>query len=291
LKLTEEIISKIGTLEVGDKYPTRIMGVINLTQDSFYSGSVRLRTDEVKAEALRLQEEGANILDLGARSTAPYKKLEIPVSVEEKILGETIRALDRIIRIPISADTTRLEPTKAAISAGAVVLNNVHGLMGPDSEEISNLVASKELSLIATAHEENYPIVHSTPIERVVSALTKSMEICRKSGIGDEKIIIDPGIGFFKDEHYSNLEWNCNVIANLEILRSFGLPVCVGLSRKKFLGQLLGDKPPEDRLLASISASAISVFNGAHIIRTHDVRETKETAVVAKAVREKRFIR
>jgi dihydropteroate synthase len=289
---SKRIEGSIGKIFVGDSYPVKIMGVINLTSDSFYSGSVWKKLEEIRAEAVAMQDEGADLIDLGARSTAPYKEFEIPVSTEKRVLGEAVNAVADVLEIPISADTTRLEPARVALDKGALALNHVHGLTGRASEEIARMIASKECDLILVAHERGVKSNRTgSPIERVASALKKSLQFCSEFGISREKITIDPGIGFFRDAKISNIEWNCNVLANLEDLRFLDRPICVGLSRKRFLGQLIGNKPPEDRLNASTAANALSVYNGAHVIRTHDVKETREAAIVARALREKRFIR
>ena len=284
------IRGKIGNLDVGDNFPVLIMGVINLTGDSFYGGSIRRSVEEVKSEALKMQADGADIIDIGARSTAPYKKFDIPVSEEEASLREAVAVVTKAVKIPVSADTTRFASAKAALDSGATILNDVYGLQGEDSDKIGRLVSSSGCSVILCAHER----VHggsTTPMERVISALWKSIELCNSFGIDRESISIDPAIGFFKDDHVSNTDWNLIVLAELEKLRDFRLPICVGVSRKRFLGELIGDKPPEYRLFPSVSASSIAVYNGAQIIRTHDVRATKEAAVVAEAIRKKKFIR
>jgi len=289
---SKKIEGSIGKLPIGDTHPVRIMGVINLTSDSFFSGSVRKTLEEIRAEAIGMREEGADLIDLGARSTAPYKKFDITVSAERRILEEAVKAVAEVVQLPISADTTRLEPARAALDMGAMVLNHVYGLTGRFSQEIARLIVSKECDLILVAHEQHGTRTRTiSPIERVANALRKSLQFCSEHGISFEKITIDPGIGFFEDTKISNIEWNCKVLANLEELRPLERPICVGLSRKRFLGQLIGNKPPEDRLDASTAANALSVYNGAHLIRTHDVRETREAALVARALREKRFIR
>ncbi len=266
------------------------MGVINLTEDSFYSGSFRKNPEAVKAEALQMQEEGADLIDLGARSTAPYKKFDIPVSTETKLLGEAVRTVIAIVDLPISADTTRLEPARVAFKEGAAILNHVYGLTGRDSAKITRLITSRDSDLLLVAHEQwSGAGKNLSPIERVVKALDKSLRFCEDQGIAFAKITIDPGIGFFSDDKISNVEWNSDVLANLEKLRPFRRPICVGLSRKKFLGQLIGNKPPEGRLNTSLAANALAAYNGAHLIRTHDVKATREAVAVARAIREKRF--
>lgn len=287
------IEGRVGALSAGDSFPVRIMGVINLTGDSFYSGSISTNIEQVKAEARRMESEGADVIDLGARSTAPYKQFDIPVSEEERLLGDAVSAVSTAVKIPVSADTTRLRPARRALECGASILNHVYGVQGAGSDEISRLVAKSGCNLILTAHEPGQFEDNSgkRPIERVSFALSNSLHFCKSYGVKEENIIIDPGIGFFKDQRISNVDWNASVLAELEELRSFRLPICVGLSRKRFLGQLLGGKSPEERLNASNAANSIAVYNGAHIIRTHDVKETREACIIAKAIREKRFIR
>ena len=281
----------LGKVTIGDTYPARIMGVINLTNDSFFSGSVRKSPEEIRAKAKKMHEEGADLIDLGARSTAPYKKFDIPASLETKILTEGVRTVRTATDLPISADTVRLEPAKAALKHGASILNHVYGLSGRDSAKIAKLVVSKDADLLLVGHEDTRTKNFSdSPIDRVVQALENSLGFCKKQGIDESKITVDPGIGFFKDERISNVEWNSDVLGKLEKLRLFGRPICVGLSRKRFLGTLIGDKPPEERLHASTAGNALAVYNGAHAIRTHDVRASREAALVTRAIREKRFI-
>ena len=267
------------------------MGVINLTGDSFYSGSVRKSLEDVKSEALRMEAEGADVIDLGARSTAPYKKFDISVSEEEKVLQKAIRIASEVVKVPVSADTTRFAPAKAALESGATILNHVYGLLSEDSDKIARLIASREASVIVSAHESEQVEASQNPIDRVVVALSKSLDFCRTHGIPNEKISIDPAVGFFETDGISSVNWNVSVLAELEKLRDFHLPICVGVSRKRFLGELSGGRPPEGRLFPSIAAASISVYNGAHVIRTHDVAATKEASIIAKAIREKKFIR
>jgi len=285
------IAGKLGNLDVGDNVPVRIMGVINLTGDSFYSGSVRKSLEDVKSEVLRMEAEGADVIDLGARSTAPYKKFDISVSEEEKVLQKAIRIASEVVKVPVSADTTRFAPAKAALESGATILNHVYGLLSEDSDKIARLIASRETSVIVSAHESEQVEASQNPIDRVVVALSKSLDFCRTHGIPNEKISIDPAVGFFETDRISSVDWNVSVLAELEKLRDFHLPICVGVSRKRFLGELSGGRPPERRLFPSIAAASVSVYNGAHVIRTHDVADTKEASIIAKAIREKKFIR
>ena len=266
------------------------MAAINLTSNSFYSGSVRSSPEEVLQAALNMEQEGADIIDLGARSTAPYRTSEVSVEEETRLLTQSVKLLRDKIRVPLSVDTTRFEPAREAFRFGVRILNDVYGFTQGEAEDLAKLVSSNNASVILAAHESSASSDRVSPMDKVTRCLQKSLRIASEAQINQSKICIDPGIGFFSDPRISNLQWNSTVIAELQKLRRFRIPICVGLSRKKFLGQLIGDKPPDERLLASLSAAAIAVYNGAHLIRTHDVKETKQAILVARAIREKGLI-
>jgi dihydropteroate synthase len=271
-------------LSVGDNSPVRIMGVINLSPDSFYKDSVRGKREDILRLALEMQEEGASVIDLGARSTAPYKTIEVSEELETKLLSDAVKFLVDKIDIPLSIDSTRSKPARAALELGARILNDPYGLAHEEGRAIAELASDKKCSLILTAHEKIKEEIHD-PIYRIRKAIRSSLEITKYEGVKMSRITIDPGIGFFFDSKLSNVQWNLVVLANLEAFRVFGRPILVGVSRKSFLGILGGDIPPELRLPGSLSATAIAVYNGAHIIRTHDVKQTLQTVKVASAIK------
>ncbi len=279
------IESTLGKLKVGDGHPVRIMGVINLTPDSFYSGSVKRTDEEVIDLALQMERDGADIIDLGARSTAPYKTQEISIEVERRLLERAVRLVRSKVNIEVSADTTRFDPARAAIAAGATIINDVYGLRERGGEEVARLISCKDCSLILTAHEIR-PRSLRDPLRRISDALSESLRKAQFAGIPERKIAIDPGIGFFSDARLSNVEWNTTVISKLDKLReSFNLPICIGISRKRFIGKITGGKQPEERLFGSLGATAIAVFKGCNVIRTHDVFATLDVVRVAEAIR------
>jgi dihydropteroate synthase len=280
----------LGGVSVGDTSPTRIMGVINLTKNSFYGPSVRTSDEEILGTALKMKEEGADLLDIGARSTAPYKKYDIAPATEERLLRSAIRLLHSKLDVPLSADTLRIGAARAAMQEGVSIINDVYGLHEQDGILIAKLVSNKKCSIILTAHETDRGGRSNSPMARVEESITQSLRVAAAEEIGQDQIAIDPGIGFFKDEEISSADWNTEVLARLTSLRRFALPVCAGVSRKRFIGTLLGDKPPESRLYGSLAATAISVYNGAHVVRTHDVRETAECARISEAIRNKRTL-
>jgi dihydropteroate synthase len=280
------IAGNLGNVSLGDRRDVRIMGVINLNENSFYPGSVAKSDEAVQRMARILVKDGTDFIDVGARSTAPYRTSEVSTETESRLLVRAVKIISKTTDVPISVDTTRYEPARQAVAEGATILNDVFGFTQKDARKLANLVASRNLSLLLSAHERKSTL-HSNPVETVISCLESSLEFAEIQGIDRKRIAIDPGIGFFSDPKISNVEWNLSVIANLRKLRKFGRPICVGLSRKRFIGKILGRDLPSDRLYGSLGASAVAVYNGAHLVRTHDVMQTREVAKLALAIREK----
>jgi dihydropteroate synthase len=281
-----KLVADLAGLRVGDAYPVRVVGVINVSPESFYKGSVVTGDEEIAAAALRMVEEGAEIIDVGAMSTAPYLQTEIPVDEEKRRLASAIKVVKGSVGVPVSADTTRSIAAEAAIKAGADIINDVTGLKG--DPKMAKLVADYGVSLIMVAREVMPQ--SGQPIERVISALKQSLQIAEAAGISFDKIVIDPGIGFFRQTEYPWYIWDCSVIANLRKLRTLKRPIHVGASRKSFIGKILNQEDPGQRLFGSLSAAAIAVFNGAHLIRTHDVKATVEAVRLAEYVKKKPII-
>lgn len=270
-------------VKIGDDYPVRIVGVINVSPESFYKGSVRVDLDEVSETARRMVEEGADIIDVGAMSTAPYLKGEIPVEEEARRLSTAIKTIQASVNVPISADTKRSMPARAALNAGADILNDVSGLK--EDPGMAPLVAERKVGTIICACEKKK--AGNGPVERVLGALRESLEVARKAGVLEERIVVDPAIGFIRDARIPWYDWDCEIINRLESLRALGRPIHVGVSRKSFIGKLTDRATPEERLFGSLSAAAIAVYNGAHAIRTHDVAATKDAVRMAGALRER----
>jgi dihydropteroate synthase len=264
------------------------MGVINLTKNSFYSASVRTTDEEVRHAAIEMAEQGADLIDVGATSTAPYRKFEVSMELEKRLLVRALKNLARAVAVPISVDTTRFEPARAAFKEGARTLNDVYGFTQKDAGRLADLVASIDGYLLTTAHEI-LPTRSPNPLTRVVSCLRQSLDFAKIRGIDATKITVDPGIGFFMDSKISNLNWSSQVISNLDALRKLRRPVAIGVSRKRFVGEILGKPSPDDRLYGSLGATAVAVGNGAHLIRTHDLMPTLEAVKVVSFLREKRF--
>jgi len=259
----------------------KIMGVINVSPESFYKGSVKQSEDELIRTALKMIDDGASFIDIGAKSTAPY--LETQISVEEEIRRAVwaISTLRDHVDVPISIDTTNAKVAEEAIKAGADIINDVSGLKG--DPKMVKVAKEYDVPVIICAHGEVKDFME--PLHTVISFLQESLQIAYKNGIEKEKIAIDPAIGFLRPNYPPWYEWDSKIIANLNMLKMFGLPILVGVSRKSFIGAITGRKDPGERLPGSLAATAIAVWNGANIIRTHDVKETFDAVKIAEFAR------
>ncbi|ASJ14330.1 dihydropteroate synthase [Thermococcus radiotolerans] len=257
----------------------RIMGVINVSPESFYKGSVRNDEDRLIETAVKMVEDGASFIDIGAKSTAPYLETQIPVEEEVRRAVWAIKTIRDHVDVPISIDTTSARVAEEALKAGADIINDVTGLKG--DPRMAEVARDYGAPAIVCAHGEVRNL--SDPIHTVIDFLEESLIIAERHGI--EEIAIDPAIGFLRPEWPPWYEWDSKVIANLDILKIFGRPILVGISRKSFIGAITGRKDPAERLPGSLSATAIAVLKGAHIVRTHDVKETLDAVRVAAFIR------
>lgn len=261
---------------------TYIMGVLNVTPDSFSDGG--LYFDEKKAiqHTHRLIEEGADVIDIGGESTRPGSE---PVSVEEEIRRTipVIKAISRSVKVPIAIDTYKAEVARQALDAGASIVNDISGLrFDPDMPKV---VAEYNVPVIIM-HIKGKPKdmqqnpVYEALIPEIMDYFRISIRLATKFGIPEDRIIIDPGIGFGK-----SFEHNLEIIKNLKEFTLLGKPIAIGVSRKAFIGKILGDVPPSERLKGTTAAVAISILNGANIVRVHDVKEMTRVAKVADAIK------
>jgi dihydropteroate synthase len=225
-------------------------------------------------------EAGADLLDIGAMSTAPYRKGHISEEEERRRVTNAVRCLREVARVPISVDTQRSRVAAAAIRAGAAVINDVSGLAA-DPEMAT--VARDAGGVILMAREERPS--RQSPVAQVTGLLRRALRRAEAAGLDPDHIVLDPGIGFFRRGILPWYEFDCVLLANLDRLRSLGRPLLVGPSRKSFIGRLTSRDDPAQRLHGSLAAVAIAVYNGAAIIRTHDVGPSLDAARIAAAVR------
>jgi dihydropteroate synthase len=257
------------------------MGALNVSPESFHSGSVHTDRAHLLAAALAMVDAGAALIDVGARSTAPYGTATVSAADERERLARAVEALAAKVPVPISADTTRSGPARAALDAGACVINDVSGLRDPG---VAALVRERGAGAILMAFPMGAPS-GLRPLTAVKSLLIEALQRAGDAGISDERIVLDPGIGFFRAEGIPWDEWDAAVLAGLGELQGLGRPLCVGVSRKSFLGAIIGRPATDDRLAASLAATAVAVWNGASLIRAHDVTETHDAIRVVERIR------
>ena len=272
--------SSLAGVRVGGDQPVRLMAAINVSPESFHAGSVRVDDGALRAAAQQAVDEGADFIDIGAKSTAPYLDTEIPPDEEMRRMARAVEVVAAAVRVPVSADTVRAAVAVAALAAGARIVNDVTGLRGDPA--MADVAAQAEgVVLVASPSAED----SGAPIDLVLRALTESVERARAAGIAPTEIVLDPGIGFFTHSRLPATAFNCAVLARLGAVAALGLPLLVGVSRKAFIGHLTGRTDPAARLEGSLAAAALAVYNGAAIIRTHDVGPTRDAVRVAEAIR------
>jgi dihydropteroate synthase len=275
----------LGHVTVGDELPVALVGVLNVSPESFYAASIHTTSDDLVRAADEMVAAGAALLDVGAMSTAPYRDTRIGEAEEADRLAAAVGRLHAKFDVPVSADTSRLGPARAALDAGAAVLNDVTGLRGDAA--MASLIAARGAGVIvmARASAPGTAGPGDRPIDVVAAWLQESLEIAHRAGVPEDRIVVDPGIGFFRDGPMPWFEWDASVVAHLDALRRLGRPIGVGVSRKSFIGALTGRDDPGERLAGSLAATAIAVHNGAALVRTHDVGACRDAVLVAAAMR------
>ena len=266
--------------------PVRIMGIINVSSESFYKNSIKTSIQEISKTAIQMQENGADIIDIGAMSTAPYLETLIPLEEEIKRLKPAIEAVKSSCNLPISIDTTRSAVAQAAIEYGIDAINDITGLK--HDRNMGNLLSKSHLPVIIGAFGGNQSSTLGK-IPGTIEALRESLAIANKLKIKKNNIIIDPSIGFFRHEGKNpfytkirDIPWyirDIEIISKLKRLKTFSKPICISASRKSFIGNLLNLKV-EDRLIPSVVSELVAVLNGANVIRTHNVRETAQALIM-----------
>lgn len=267
---------RIGPLAVGPGAPVRVMAILNASPESFYAASIARGRDAMREAAERAAAAGADILDIGAMSTAPYKETRINALEEAERIVEAIEAVRQAANLPVTADTARASVARAALDAGACAVNDVTGFTG--DIEMAPLIAERGCGAILMANEEQNATANDSmkPIRLVRSRLEGALARAREVGIPDERIVVDPGIGFFRNQTMPWYEFDLAVLQSVDRVVELGLPVLVSVSRKSFIGKLLDRSDPEDRLPGSLAAAIWCVRHGVHIVRTHDVAATRD---------------
>lgn len=260
-----------------------LMGIVNVTPDSFSDGGFYEDMESAVRHALNMVNDGADVIDIGGESTRPGS-IPVPAEKEMKRVLPVIERISGKIDVPISVDTYKPEVARAAIERGASIINDITALRYGGSKMAQ--IAADSDARVVLMHMKGTPATmqkkphYKDVVSEILAFLERRAEFARKNGIKKSRIIIDPGIGFGK-----RLEDNLNIIRNLASFRGLGYPVLVGPSRKSFIGTIL-NLPPEQRLEGSLAAFAICVYNGADIIRVHDVAEARRAVDTAAAIRD-----
>jgi len=258
---------------------TRVMGVLNVTPDSFSDGGQFYETDAAIRRGLEMVEQGADLLDIGGESTRPRSD---PVSAEEewRRVGRVIATLGRQVDVPLSIDTMKPDVAEKAVGAGASIVNDVSGMRDP---AMVRFVASAQVGVVAMHMLGNPKTMQEHPeyrdvVGEVTAFLADRVAALRAAGASSEAIAIDPGVGFGK-----SLDHNLALLRNLDRLAALGHPVVVGVSRKSFIAKI-GAGEPGERLPGSLAAAALAVSHGANVVRAHDVLETVRAMRVTDAL-------
>jgi len=272
------MIGCLGATRCGDRLlawgeRTYIMGIINMTPDSFSGDGLGVDLEAALARARRFEAEGADIIDVGGESTRPGHK---PISPEEE-LRRVIPVIERLageVRVPISVDTYKAPVAERAVNAGARMINDVWGLK--QNAKVAEVAAKAGLPLVLMHNQQG--TAYQDLLPDIIASLQHSIDVALRAGVSRENIIVDPGIGFGK-----TAEHNLEVLRRLGELRVLGRPILLGTSRKSTIGLVL-DLPPEERLEGTAATVAIGIANGADMVRVHDVGAMVRVARMSDAI-------
>ena len=276
-------MTRIAKVSVGGKNPVRIMGILNTSPESFYKKSIRTTKTQIRNSIKEMENDGADFIDVGGMSTAPYLSTMVSEKTESKRILEAVKIIQDVSNIPISIDTCRAKPAKDALEHGVEIINDISGLKY--DEKMKDVVSDFSPSLILCAFSSK--TVTGNPVS-TKKLLQESLKIAKKSHVSSAKIVLDPSIGFFRKEgngpFFTKIksDWvnrDLTIIQNLNSIKG-NYPILISVSNKSFLGEIL-QKDPSDRLFGSIATEAISIINGADIIRTHNVNATKDAVTIA----------
>ncbi|MEX0862882.1 dihydropteroate synthase [Nitrosopumilus sp.] len=285
-------MAQIGKLKVGGSNPVRIMGILNTSRESFYKKSIQVSKTQIKNTVKAMENQGADFIDVGGMSTAPYLSTLVSEKTESDRILKAVKIIQNFTNLPISVDTCRANVAKDALEHGVEIINDISGLKY--DKKMQQVISKFTPSLILCAYDSK--IVIGNPITTTKKLLRDSLQIAKKAHIPSEKIVLDPAIGFFRKTGKGSfftkiksdwLERDLSIIQNLNAIKQ-NHPILISVSNKSFLGKILEKENPSDRLFGSIAAEAISVMNGANVIRTHNVEATKDTVRIASELTKRR---
>jgi len=279
-------VNKLGPVPLGDLNPVRIMGILNLSPESFYKKSIKTTRQEISETVKKMENQGADFVDVGGMSTAPYISTIISEKTEAKRITDAIKIIQNKTNLPISVDTCRSSVAVQALELGVDIINDVSGLKY--DRQMIDVLRIYDPSLVLCAFSKK--LVRGNQILKTKELLNESLKLAKLAGVSIKKIVLDPAIGFFRKSGKGpfftkiNSEWlerDLSLLVNLKSIKQ-NQPVLVSVSNKSFIGKIMNKKNPADRLPGSLTAEVVAVINGANIIRTHNIRETRNVVSTVK---------
>ena len=279
-------VNKLGTIPVGNSNSVRIMGILNTSPESFYKKSISTDKKRIVDSVRRMEEDGADFVDVGGMSTAPYLSTMVSEKTETTRVIKAIKIIQQVSNLPISVDTCRAEVAKESLELGVDIINDVTGLKYDPM--MSNIIEKYCPSLVLCAFSKK-PVT-GNQLLKTKNLLKESLNIAKSVNIPSSKIVLDPAIGFFRKYGKGylftkiNSDWVKRDLLILKNLKSIKMnkPILVSVSNKSFIGKILKKQHLADRLAGTLAAEVVSILNGADIIRTHNVAKTKEVITIAQ---------
>ncbi len=281
-------MNKLGPVPLGDSNPVRIMGILNLSPESFYKKSIKTTRQEISETVKKMENQGADFVDVGGMSTAPYISTIISEKTEANRITDAIKIIQNKTNLPISVDTCRSSVAVQALELGVDIINDISGLKY--DRQMIDVLRIYDPSLVLCAFSKK--LVRGNQILKTKELLNESLKLAKLAGVSIKKIVLDPAIGFFRKSGKGpfftkiNSEWlerDLSLLVNLKSIKQ-NQPVLVSVSNKSFIGKIMNKKNPADRLPGSLTAEVVAVINGANIIRTHNIRETRNVVSTVKTL-------
>ncbi len=279
-------MNKLGPVPLGDSNPVRIMGILNLSPESFYKKSIKTTRQEISETVKKMENQGADFVDVGGMSTAPYISTIVSEKTEAKRITDAVKIIQNKTNLPISVDTCRSSVAVQALELGVDIINDISGLKY--DRQMIDVLRIYDPSLVLCAFSKK--LVRGNQILKTKELLNESLKLAKLAGVSIKKIVLDPAIGFFRKSGKGpfftkiNSEWlerDLSLLVNLKSIKQ-NQPVLVSVSNKSFIGKIMNKKNPADRLPGSLTAEVVAVINGANIIRTHNIIETRSVVSTVK---------
>ena len=285
-------MNKLGSVKVGGKNPVRIMGIINTSSESFYKKSIFTKRQGIEDAVCRMEEDGADFVDIGGMSTAPYLATTVSEKIESSRIINAIKIIQKVSNLPISIDTCRSNVARKALEFGVDIINDISGLKY--DQNMPKVIEEFKPSLVLSAFSKKQ--INGKLLAKTKQLFKESLQLAKSSRISNTQIVLDPAIGFFRKSgtgpFFTKIKSNwidrdLLILQNLKSIK-LGFPMMVSVSNKSFIGKILKKENPSDRIFGSLAAETIAVLHGADVIRTHNVKETKDAITIAEKISSKK---